>query len=201
MQWRILDRVLLYQGFFRLERLTLRHALFSGGTGPAIQRELLDRGHAVAILPYDPDRDTVVLIEQFRVGALGSRRGPWLMEVVAGLAEPGEAGEMVAARECQEEAGCRPGSLVHVYDYYSSPGSSSELVSLFVGRVDSSAMGGIHGLAHEGEDIRVRVLLADDAFRLVRAGVVDSAMPIIALQWLQLHRQALRERWLGSPGR
>lgn len=195
MKWEILHRSTLYRGFFHLERLRLRHLLFAGELGPAIERECVDRGHAVAVLPYDPVRNEVVLIEQFRVGALESPKGPWLMEIIAGLAEPGEEPEAVARREALEEAGCPLGELLHVMDYYSTPGSSSERIGLFIGHADTRELGGIHGLVAEGEDIRVHVAALDEALAMLRHGIVDSAMPIIALQWLALNIADIRLRW------
>ncbi len=195
MNWEILDRKTVYRGFFHLQRLCLRHQLFAGGFSETVVRECVDRGHAVAVLPYDPEQDAVVLIEQFRVGALHSPKGPWLMEVIAGLAEPGEESEAVARREAMEEAGCALGEMVHVLDYYSTPGSSSERIGLFVGCTDVRGIGGVHGLAEEGEDIRVHVVGRQEALAMLTTGVVDSAMPIIALQWLALHIDEVRLRF------
>jgi ADP-ribose pyrophosphatase len=195
MKWEIADRELLYSGFFRLSRLRLAHALFEGGMSPELERELIERGHAAAVLPYDAPRDRVVLIEQFRVGAIESPRGPWTTEIVAGLMESGESAEAVGRREAGEEAGCELGELVRAHQYYSSPGGSTERITVFVAQVDSRGIGGLHGRADEGEDIRVRVVDFEEAMGLVASGVIDSAMPIIALQWLALNRADLRARW------
>ncbi|MDD3519340.1 MAG: NUDIX domain-containing protein [Chromatiales bacterium] len=194
MKWEILENLSAFRGFFEIRKLRLRHTLFGGGD-LIVERELLNRHQAVAVLPYDARRDRVVLVRQFRVGALESPRGPWLTEIVAGLVDPGETAEAVAHREAMEEAGCRLGELIRLYDYYSSPGSASERIALFVGEVDSEGVGGVHGLAHEGEDIAVDVVAADEAFAWLDGGIIDSAMPIIALQWLRMHRDMLRERW------
>ncbi len=196
MKWEILEKELGYKGFFRVLRYRLRHGLFQGGMGEPIKRECLERGHAVAVLPYDAKRDRVVLIEQFRVGALESPKGPWLMEVVAGLMEPGESPEAVARRETLEESGCELGELRRIYRYYSSPGGSTECVTMYVAQVDSEGVSGIHGLKHEGEDIRVHVMDVGEAFNMLDTGIIDSAMPIIALQWLRLNRESLREAWV-----
>jgi ADP-ribose pyrophosphatase len=184
-----------HDGFFRLERIRLRHGLFGGGSSPPLTRELFERGHAVAVLPYDPVRDAVVLIEQFRVGALERPGGPWLTEIVAGIIDPGEAPEAVARREAGEEAGLEVAALESIGRVYLSPGGSSETVRLYCGQVDAGAAGGIHGLADEGEDIRVEVASFDDALARVADGRIDSAAPVIALQWLALNRERLRRRW------
>lgn len=186
-----------YAGFFRLERLRLRHALFAGGMSPPLTRELFERGHAVAVLPYDPVRDAVVLIEQFRIGALARAGGPWLLEIVAGIIEDGEAPEAVARREAVEEADLRLGRLEKIGRFYVSPGGSSESVHLFCGEVDASGAGGIHGLVEEGEDIRVLVEPFATAMQRLTSGAIDSASPVIALQWLALNRTRLRQTWAG----
>ena len=198
MKWEILDDRLVYEGFFRIRSLRLSHSRFQGGEPLEIRRELLERGHAAAVLPYDAVRDRVILVEQFRVGALESEHGPWLMEVVAGMIAPGERAEDVVRREALEEAGCQLGELEHLYEYHATPGGASERVSLFVGQADSEGIGGIHGLEDEGEDIRVHVLDAEEAFARMDDGLMDNAMTLIALLWLRINREDLRERWGGE---
>ena len=191
----ILEQTTAYAGFFRLMRYRLRHQLFRGGWSPVLTRELFERGHAAAVLPYDPDADQVVMIEQFRIGALESPRGPWLLEIVAGIIEPGETSETVIRREVIEETGCPVEEVIPLYEYHVSPGGTSERISLFCGKVDASQANGIHGLAGEGEDIRVVVLSTDDALSKIQAGQINAAAPIMALQWLQLNREWVRRRW------
>jgi ADP-ribose pyrophosphatase len=186
-----------HDGFFRLERFGLRHALFDGGMSPQLTRELFERGHAVAVLPYDPVDDAVVLIEQFRIGALEREAGPWLVEIVAGVMDGDESPETVARREADEEAGLQLGRLEKICRFYVSPGGTSESIHLYCGEVDSSGAGGIHGLAAEGEDIRVFTEPLDDALERLVEGDIDSASPVIALQWLALNRVRLRHEWAG----
>ncbi len=191
----VVEREECFRGFYKLDRLHLRHRLFAGGMGKLINRELFVRHDAVCVLPYDPRRDEVVLIEQFRVGALGKSRNPWLLELVAGLIDKDEQPEEVARREAVEEAGLTLGALWPVCAYYPSPGGSDERVHLFVGRCDSVGAGGIHGLEEEGEDIRVHVLSFEDALARVRDGRIDNAASIMALQWLALNRDEVRGLW------
>jgi ADP-ribose pyrophosphatase len=181
----------LYQGFFRLHRLTLSHPRFEGGRA-RIQRELLDRGDAVCVLLYDPKRDAVVLVEQFRAGALTKTDTPWLLELVAGIVEPGESAEDVARRESVEEAGVELAELIPITGYLPSPGGCDEWIELFCALVDAPESGGVFGLDEEGEDIKVHVIPAVDAFALVRQRVVNNAAAIIALQWLQLNHDRLK---------
>jgi ADP-ribose pyrophosphatase len=191
----LLDKSERYSGFFRINCYRLRHRLFAGGWSGAIEREVFERGHAVGVLPYDPVADSVVLIEQFRIGALVAGMSPWLIEVVAGIAEEGEAPEEVARRETQEEAGLEIQALMPMCRYLVSPGGSSESVRLYCGRVDSRGAGGIHGLAEEHEDIRVDRVAYGEAMRLLEEGRVTNSVSLIALQWLALHRDRVRAAW------
>ena len=196
-QFEILDQSSGYRGFFRLEKYRLRHELFAGGWSAEMVRECLERGHAVAVLLYDPERDQLVLLEQFRVGALEFSGGPWLLEIVAGIIDhPGETTEEVARRETVEEAGCELLDLMPIRQYLVSPGGTSESITLFCGRVDASTViPGIRGVAAEHEDIRVHVVSRAAALELLDSGRINSAAPIIALQWLELNRLKLLERW------
>ncbi|WMC11040.1 ADP-ribose diphosphatase [Oceanimonas pelagia] len=178
-----------YQGFFRLLKVRLRHRLFAGGWGPVLTRELFDRGHAAAVLPYDPVRDEVVLVEQFRVGAIHHHDSPWLLEIVAGIVEPGESEEAVVRREAQEEAGLTLGRLTRALGYFSSPGGCSERITVFVGEVDATQAATHAGLSEEGEDIRVHRLPREQAMQWLADGRIDNAASVIALQWLALHRE------------
>ena len=196
MKWSIIKKNIRYKGFFKLTEVELQHDLFAGDKSPVLIREVIDRGHAVAVLPYDPVRDEVVLIEQFRIGAGEDSEGPWLIEVIAGYQEPGESAEEVVHREALEEAGCRLSDVELIHRCYSSPGGSSERVTLFFARTDSSSIGGIHGLDEEGEDIRVHVVSSQQAFDWLDSGRIDSAMPIISLQWFRINRERIRQQWL-----
>lgn len=177
-----------YQGFFRLLRLRLQHKLFAGGWSKEITRELFDRGHAAAVLPYDAARDEVILIEQFRVGAMYGEGSPWLLEVVAGIVEEGESEEEVVRREAQEEAGLTLNALTRVMSYFPSPGGCGERITLFVGEVDATEAAEHAGLACESEDIRVHRVPREQAMQWLAEGKLDNASTIIALQWLALQR-------------
>lgn len=196
MKWSVIKKKIIYQGFFKLSEIKLQHELFAGGQSPVLRRELLDRGQAVAVLPYDPVRDEVVLVEQFRIGAGKDKSGPWLIEIIAGYKEAGESAEDVVHREAHEEAGCEVTDLLAMFRYYSSPGGSDEQVQIFLGRTDSSHIEGIHGLDEEGEDIKVHVISSEQAFDWLDCGRIDSAAPIIAIQWFRLNREQIRKRWL-----
>ena len=191
-RWTLHRQNTLFEKYFRLDEYSISHDLFEGGESDVFTREIFERGVVVAVLPYDPRRRKVVLIEQFRAGAVDNDDGPWLIESVAGVIEPGETEEEVALRECVEEAGCEVEKLLPMHRYYVSPGGSTEHCSLFCGLVDSDGIGGFHGLAHENEDIRVMVVDADEAYAWLDQGRIRSSATLIALQWLQLHEQEIR---------
>ena len=171
-----------------------------------MSREVFERGHAVVVLPYDPKRDEVVLIEQFRPGAYAAlasewfddRASPWLVECVAGIIEKGESPEDVARREMVEETGLEITDIQPIHHYLVSPGGSSESVFSFCGRVDASNAEGIYGITEEHENIRVFSVPAEDAFGLMDRGRIYNAMTIISLQWLATNRGRLRGVWRGE---
>ncbi|QSA95768.1 NUDIX domain-containing protein [Methylococcus sp. EFPC2] len=193
--YELVEDVSLYQGFFSLRRMKFRHTLYAGGWSETVTRELFHRSSCVAVVPYDPVRDAVVLIEQIRVGAMKANADdPWLLEIVAGAIEEGEHADQVAHRETLEEAGCELKELIRISEFFTTPGGCSEKITLYCGIVDSEGLGGVHGLDEEHEDILVRVVGFDEAMRLLDAGRIESAIPIIGLQWLALNRERLRAR-------
>ena len=196
----LVGKDVVHDGFFRLDRYRLRHRQFAGGLGPLLTREILERGRVAAVLPVDPVRDRVVLIEQFRPGAWAADWEPWLLECVAGVIEPGETAEELARREALEEAGCVITDLVPIASFLTSPGAMTETVRLFCGRVDSEGIGGVHGLDTEGEDIRATAMPVSEAVALLDEGGIVNAKTIIALQWIARHYSTLKTQWLEGPG-
>lgn len=187
----------MYEGFLKLNRHRLRHESYQSGWCQEIVRERLEGLNAVSVLLYDPLREQVVLVEQFRIGAMGSVAEPWILETVGGFRGPGETPEEVAHREAKEETDCVLLSLLHIGDFFVSPGISSEQISLYCARVDSSNAGGIHGLDHEGEEIKVVVLPVEEAMRELFCRI-NSTSSIIALQWLAANRDRVRKDWLAG---
>lgn len=185
------SREVAYQGFFKMEKVALRHRLFKGGWTDTITREVFVRGHAVAALMYDPANRLIGLVEQFRIGATGTNQSPWLYEVVAGMTEPGEQPREVILRELIEEADMRPAELIPICDYFSSPGGTDETITLYCALGDLSQVGGVHGLADENEDIRVVVLPEAQVFDELYNGRYNNAATLICLQWLQHNRNSI----------
>lgn len=191
----LLEKTSPYRGYFQVDRFEFKHQKHDGGWTPVLVRELFERGHTVAVLPYDPERDCVVLVEQFRIGAFAAGLEPWLTEAIAGMIDDGEEAEGVAHREAMEEAGCTMTELVQIGTFVMTPGGSSETTAMFCGRVDSHGLGGIHGLDHEGEDIRAMVVPFEEALRGVTEGKIVSAYAVIPLLWLGHNRASLQARW------
>lgn len=191
----VLGRETCYRGFFRLDRLRVRFRRFDGSWSAPIEREVFERGHAACVLPYDPARDAVVLVEQFRAAAIDAPGGPWLIETIAGIIEDDEEPDAVVRREAVEEAGLALGALVRIGEVLVSPGGSSERLVLYCARVEAPADGGVFGLAEEGEDIRVVVMPLADALDAIDAGRIRVANAVIPLLWLARNRARLRARW------
>ncbi|HEV2546984.1 MAG TPA: NUDIX domain-containing protein [Stellaceae bacterium] len=193
----ILGRDVAYKGFFRIDRYRLRHRLFAGGWSAELTREVFERGRAVGVLLYDPARDAVVLVEQFRLPAHLAGFSAWQLEIVAGLVDhDGESELDVAHREAQEEANLiLTGEIEPMHRFLTSPGGTTETVALFCARVDAAKAGGVHGLADEHEDIKVVVKSVREAMRLLRAGRIENVFTLAALYWLAANRARLRRAW------
>ena len=192
----VLKREEGYRGHFRVDRLSLRHRLFGGGWSRTMTREVFERGDAVAVLPWDLETDSLILVEQFRPGAIRREDSPWMLELIAGVVEPGEADAEVAHREAMEEAGCELDRLHPIATFYPSAGACSEQIRAFVGRVVTAGVGEVHGLAEEHEDLLVHAVSREEAFRLLDSDLINNGHTLIALQWLARHGDALRQEWL-----
>lgn len=186
----------VYDGFFKMNEYHFKHKLFSGEWSGNVRREIFERGHAVAVLPYDPIQEEFVLIEQFRFGAMATSNTPWLVEVIAGMIDKGQTPDEVCKREAMEEAGIELEYLTKVLSYLSSPGGTTERLHIYIAKVDSNSAQGIHGLETESEDIRVLRVPEEQAIQWLRDGVIDNAAAIIALQWFMLNKSKLIEDWL-----
>ena len=199
----VIKKTTPFQGYFRLDHYNLKHRLFEGGWSGEMSREIFERGHVVSVLPYDPDLDKIVLIEQFRPGAYAALSSgwfdddasPWLVECIAGIIEKGETPEDVARREMIEETGLELSQIIPINHYLVSPGGTSESVFSFCGRVDASSAEGIFGVTEEHENIRVFSVPTQHAFDLLDHGRIINAMTIITLQWLRANLGRVKGEW------
>jgi ADP-ribose pyrophosphatase len=173
-----------YSGFFELRCLTIRHDRFAGGTTAPMVREVLHRSDVAAALLYDSVADKVVLVEQYRAGAHAAGLEPWLIDIVAGRIEAGHGPLATIQREIAEETGLTPGAIEPIGNYLTAPHFSSERVHLFCATVDSTLVSGVHGLAHEDEDIRPLVMDRAEALRLRQTRTL-SLWAGLALGWLE----------------
>ncbi|MFL0803827.1 MAG: NUDIX domain-containing protein [Agarilytica sp.] len=182
----------VFDGFFQMREVGLTHRLFQGGWSAPMKREVFYRGDASAAVLYDPKRDLIGLVEQFRIGAMRSEYSPWCLEVVAGMMEAGETAESLIRRELEEEAGISEAELVHITSYYSTPGGCSEKIHLYCALCDLSEAGGVHGLDHENEDILLQVFPAEEVFAVMLDSRMNNAATLLGLQWLQINRKSLK---------
>ena len=194
-EYEIIDKQACYKGFFSLNLYRVRHRLYGGGWSEIIEREVFERGHAAGVLLYDPLLDRVVLVEQFRVAAIGATGGAWVIEVAAGIIDAGETPEIVVRREAVDESGLTVTDMVPIGEFLMTPGGCTETFWLYCGRVDASQAGGVFGHTDEGEDIRVVVMDTADALEAVVDGRIRVANAVLALQWLGLNRVQLRRAW------
>lgn len=189
-----------YAKYFAVEEHRLRHPRFDGRMSPVVDRAVWASGDAVTILPFDPVRREVLLIEQFRPGPYARRDPcPWCLEPVAGRCDAGEDPEETARREAREEANLSLGRIARIGRYYSSPGTIAEHLTSYVGEADLSRAGGIHGLAAEEEDIRVIVLPLEAALGLLETGEVNNGPLLISLLWLRSEAGRLAGAWGQRP--
>ena len=189
------NRETKFSGYFSVETVTLRHRLFAGGWSSSIRRELFQRGDAVGVLPWNPHTDEVVLIEQFRVGAMRDADNPWMLELIAGIVESGESDSSVAHREAEEEAGCELHRLELIATFFPSAGACSEQIRLFIGETTGADHGSVKGLAGEHEDILVHQIARSEALAMLSRGEINNGHTLIALQWLALNGERLRANW------
>ena len=191
----ILEKTTVFQGYFRIDLYRLRHGRFDGGWTGEMTREIFERGHAIAVLPYDPKLGVFVMCEQFRVGAYAGGMNPWQLETVAGIIEDGEIPEDVARREAMEEAGRTIIDLWPIQRYLASPGGSSESIYLYLARVSAEGAAGIYGSAEENEHIRVSLMEEAKLKARMEAGEIGNAATVIAAQWFFLNRDKILAKW------
>jgi ADP-ribose pyrophosphatase len=186
----------VFERFLRVDTFRFRHRLYSGAWSPVRLYDVLRRGAAVGVAAYDPVRDSVVLVEQLRIGALLAEASAWQIEIPAGLVDAGEPPAAVAVREMREETGLALiGEPIPIQRYLPSPGGSDESVFLFCARIDASLAGGVHGRPDEGEDIRTVVKTVAEIETLLDAGLIENGHTLVALYWLIRHRARLRRQW------
>ncbi len=187
-----------YDGFFKLDRVELKHRLFNGHWSEPVFREIIQRKDAVGVLVYDPDLDAICLVQQFRSAIMDKVESPWPYELVVGLVDKeGESIEEVAFRELYEEAGVVPQYLEKINTYWMSLGGSNERMHVYLALANLQDAGGYHGLESESEDILALIVSREDARSWAFDRMESNASSIIALQWLENERERLAKVWQG----
>ncbi len=193
-----------FKGYFEINKYRFSYRQFSGNMGAAVEREIFERGHAVAVLPYDPIKDKVILIEQFRPGAFigmqdhnwkHKEANSWMYEVVAGIIDDGEEIEDVAIRETKEEANLDIIRMQYIQPFFVSPGAVSEYIHLFIAQIDSDKAGGVFGLDYEAEDIKTHIFSSDKVWDMLDRGELTNGTALIMLQWLRIHHEEIKKQW------
>jgi len=181
MDYQVIKKERVYQGFFAMDEYSVKHDRFAGGS-LQMKRENMERGDAAALLLYDSKADEVLLLEQFRIGPVARQDNPWLIEIVAGIIDAGETAEQAVIREAEEEAGFVPTEVTFLGRYYTTPGACSERIDLFLGKVDKQrpvSAGG--GCDDEQEDIRSFWVSRQQAMTMLSEGKIASGAPMLAL--------------------
>ena len=191
-----------YANFFSVEEYDLSYRRFDGTMSATVNRATFISGDAVTVLPYDPVRDRVLLIEQFRAGPFArGDANPWQLEAIAGRIDPGETAEDAARREAVEEAGLELGTLLPVAGYYPTPGAKAEFLYSFLALCDlPDGCAGVFGMASEAEDIRGHLVPFDALMALVASGEASNAPLVLTALWLQHERGRLRKAQNPSEG-
>lgn len=193
-EWQLMARSEPYADFFSVESLRLRHRLNTGGWSAPLERAVFVSGDATVVLPWDPVRDRVLLIDQFRAGpAARNDREPWLYETIAGRVDAGETPEAAARREALEEAGIAIGQVFAAPAHYPSPGAVAELLYLFIGIADlDDGAAGIGGLESEDEDIRSHLIDRSALMQMVDSGQIRNGPLLVLALWLDRHADRIR---------
>lgn len=189
--------------FFRFAPLAVSHRRFDGGFHRNLPREVMVGSDAALVLPYDPVRDRVLLVEQFRLGpARRGDRNPWVLEPVAGIIDPDEDAETCARREAVEEAGVTLESLEFMCRLYSSPGNATDCFYCYLGVTDLPDDHLRHGgLASEAEDIRLHLVDFSDAMAMLDSGEIAAGPSAVMLLWLDRLRARGDRGWPATGGK
>jgi len=190
---------LLHAGFRDFKAATLRHARLEGDgmIGP-VRREYLHTGSVAVIIPYDPVRDSIVIIRQFRLAAALKTECGAALELPAGLVEPGETIDAAATRELTEETGLAPLAMESCFRMLAAPGLTDEHATIFLALVDASDLASSAGNADEDEDIRPILAKVDDLIAAVDDRRIENGYLIACAHWFARLGRARAQALLGT---
>lgn len=186
-KFKILSNKNIYSGFFKMNEITIKYKKYDGSWSNSINRELFGGAQVSAVLPYDPIKKEIVLIQQFRPGTIAKNLGNYLDEIVAGIIDPGEDPQTTAKRECLEETGCEVKKLLPIQGYFPAPGSSESFYYLFLAEIDTFVGERIRGLKTENEDILVKSYKISEIKEKLESNKILNGLTLIALQWFFLN--------------
>ena len=186
LKYKIFNKKDLYSGFFKLKKLEFVHQKHDGSWTNIVDREIFSGAHVSTLLPYDPIRKEIVLIQQFRAGVISRYDDDYLYEIVAGIIDENELPEETAIRECVEETGCKVNKIKPIQSYFPAPGSSESYYHLFLGEVNSFDGDRIMGLESENENILVKSYKVEQVRNMLRHKEIKNGLTLIALQWFFL---------------
>ena len=186
-KYKIINKKNLYKGFFEMNEVTLKFRKYNGKWSNVIKREIFGGAQVAAVLPYDPIKKEIILIQQFRTGTITKNYENYVNEIVAGIIDKGENPKQTAKRECFEETGCKIKKLIPIQGYFPAPGSSESFYHLFLGHINSFKGTRIMGLENENEDIFVKSYKVKEVKDMVQKGKILNGLTLIALQWFFLN--------------
>ena len=186
-KFKILRKRSLYEGFFKMNEVMLKYKKYNGTWSNNVKRELFGGAQVSAVLPYDPIKKEIVLVQQFRPGTISKKVNNYLDEIVAGIIDPGEDPITAAKRECLEETGCKVKNLKPIQGYFPAPGSSESFYHLFLGEIETFDGQRIMGLKSENEDILVKSYKIKEVKMKLEKGEILNGLALIALQWFFLN--------------
>jgi len=186
LKYKIINKKNLYSGFFNLNKYQFIHQKHDGDWTNILEREIFSGAHVSTLLPYDPIKKEIILLQQFRAGTLSRYDNDYLYEIVAGIIGENEKPEKTAKRECLEETGCEVKKIIPIQDYFPAPGSSESYYHLFLGEINSFDGERIKGLEDENEDILVKSFKIEDVRNMLKENKIKNGLTLIALQWFFL---------------
>ena len=186
LKYKIINKKNLYSGFFSLNKYEFVHKKHNGEWTNAVEREIFNGAHVSTLLPYDPIKKEIILIQQFRAGALSRYDEEYLYEIVAGIIDEGENPEETAVRECFEETGCEVKKIHPIQSYFPAPGSSESYYHLYLGEIQAFDGERIRGLENENEDILVKSFKIDEVRQMLKERKIINGLTLVALQWFFL---------------
>ncbi len=186
LKYKIINKKNLYSGFFNVNKYQFIHKKHNGDWSGTVEREIFSGAHVSTLLPYDPIKKEIILIQQFRAGVLSRYDKDYLYEIVAGIIDKGEKPEETAMRECFEETGCEVKKILPIQTYFPAPGSSESYYHLYLGEINSFNGNRITGLESENEDILVKSYKVNDVRNMLKKKKIMNGLTLIALQWFFL---------------